>query len=232
MWASVSTSSSSPPRPRERGSVSTSPGRSSRSTVARCAGRARPGGAPPSRRPCPSRGPRMSDQATLLVADDDPAVRQSLERTLTREGYGVVLAHDGQAALDRLRQGGVDLLLSDLKMPGLTGLELLKEAKAASPDVDVIILTAFRTVEEAGGARPEGRPHRLPDQAAPARAASPRGAPGLGAPLPHPAEPRAPAAPGRFARPGQPDRRQPHLEADDDARAAGGGQLGHGAHPG
>jgi CheY-like chemotaxis protein len=63
----------------------------------------------------------MSDQATLLVADDDEAVRLSLERTLTREGYGVVLAPDGQAALDRLRRGGVDLLLSDLKMPGLTG---------------------------------------------------------------------------------------------------------------
>ena len=43
--------------------------------------------------------------ATLLVADDDPAVRQSLERTLTREGYAVVLAPDGQAALERLRAG-------------------------------------------------------------------------------------------------------------------------------
>ena len=98
----------------------------------------------------------MSDQSMLLVADDDPAVRQSLERTLTREGYGVVLAPDGQAALDRLRQGGVDLLLSDLKMPGLTGLELLKEAKAVSPDVDVIILTAFGTVEEAVRAMKDG----------------------------------------------------------------------------
>src|SRR5262245_21361606 len=113
----------------------------------RFAGRASPAPAPPSRRPCPSRGLRMSDTSMLLVADDDPAVRQSLERTLTREGYGVVLAPDGQAALDRLRQGGVDLLLSDLKMPGLTGLELLKEAKAVAPDVDVIILTAFGTVE-------------------------------------------------------------------------------------
>ena len=98
----------------------------------------------------------MSDQAMLLVADDDPAVRQSLERTLSREGYGVVLAQDGQAALDRLRQGGVDLLLSDLKMPGLTGLELQKEAKAVAPDVDVIILTAFGTVEEAVRAMKDG----------------------------------------------------------------------------
>ena len=64
-------------------------------------------------------------------------------RTLTREGYGVVLAPDGQSALDRLRQGGVDLLLSDLKMPGLTGLELLKEIKSAWPKMRVIMLTSF-----------------------------------------------------------------------------------------
>ena len=93
---------------------------------------------------------------TLLVADDDPAVRQSLERMLTREGYAVVLAPDGPAALERLRAGGVDLVLSDLKMPGLTGLELLREVKAVSPDVDVILLTAFGTVEEAVKAMKDG----------------------------------------------------------------------------
>jgi two-component system, NtrC family, response regulator HydG len=98
----------------------------------------------------------LSDQAVLLVADDDEAVRLSLERTLTREGYNVSLAPDGHAALDRLRQGGVDLLLSDLKMPGLTGLELLKFAKEAAPDVDVILLTAFGTVEEAVKAMKDG----------------------------------------------------------------------------
>ncbi|HUG38627.1 MAG TPA: response regulator, partial [Candidatus Limnocylindrales bacterium] len=64
----------------------------------------------------------MSDAPVLLVADDDPAVRQSLERMLAREGYAVVLAPDGQAALERLRAGGIDLVLSDLKMPGLTGI--------------------------------------------------------------------------------------------------------------
>ena len=94
--------------------------------------------------------------ATLLVADDDPAVRQSLERTLIREGYGVVLAPDGQAALERLQQGGVDLVLSDLKMPGLTGLELLSRGKAVAPDVDFVMLTAFGTVEEAVRAMKDG----------------------------------------------------------------------------
>jgi len=98
----------------------------------------------------------MAESATLLVADDDPAVRQSLERALAREGYAVILAPDGQAALERLKAGGVDLVLSDLRMPGLTGLELLREAKAVAPDVDVIVLTAFGTVEEAVRAMKDG----------------------------------------------------------------------------
>src|ERR687891_2503890 len=98
----------------------------------------------------------MSEPATLLVADDDPGLRESLERTLTREGYRVLLASDGRAALDRLQSGAVDLIVTDLKMPGLTGLELLRAAKAIAPDVDVILLTAFGTVEEAVKAMKDG----------------------------------------------------------------------------
>jgi two-component system response regulator HydG len=98
----------------------------------------------------------MSESVTLLVADDDPGLRESLERTLTREGYRVVLASDGRAALERMQAGGVDLILTDLKMPGLTGLELLRAAKAIAPDVDVVLLTAFGTVEHAVSAMKEG----------------------------------------------------------------------------
>jgi len=98
----------------------------------------------------------MAEPATLLVADDDPGLRESLERTLTREGYRVVLASDGRAALERVQAGGVDLIVTDLRMPGLTGLELLRAAKAIMPDVDVILLTAFGTVEEAVKAMKDG----------------------------------------------------------------------------
>src|SRR5918995_738831 len=98
----------------------------------------------------------MSESATLLVADDDPGLRESLERTLTREGYRIVLASDGRAALERVQAGGIDLIVTDLKMPGLTGLELLRAAKAIAPDVDVILLTAFGTVEEAVKAMKDG----------------------------------------------------------------------------
>jgi two-component system response regulator HydG len=98
----------------------------------------------------------MAEPALILVADDDPGLRESLERTLTREGYRVVAASDGRAALERLQSGGIDLILSDLKMPGLSGIELLHAAKAIAPDVDVILLTAFGTIEEAVKAMKDG----------------------------------------------------------------------------
>src|SRR5262245_27600416 len=98
----------------------------------------------------------MPEPANILVADDDPGLRESLERTLAREGYRVVVASDGQAALERLQGGGVDLVLTDLKMPGLSGIELLRAAKAIAPDVDVILLTAFGTIEVAVKAMKDG----------------------------------------------------------------------------
>jgi two-component system, NtrC family, response regulator HydG len=98
----------------------------------------------------------MPESPTLLVADDDPGLRESLQRTLTRAGYQVVLAPDGRAALERLQAGGVDLILTDLKMPGLSGIELLRAAKGVATDVDVILITAFGTVEEAVSAMKDG----------------------------------------------------------------------------
>jgi two-component system response regulator HydG len=94
--------------------------------------------------------------ATILVVDDDPGLRESLERTLTREGYRVLLAFDGQGALERLHAGTVDLVLTDLRMPGLSGIELLRAARAVAPDVDVVLLTAFGTIEEAVKAMKDG----------------------------------------------------------------------------
>src|SRR3989449_5907577 len=98
----------------------------------------------------------MPEPATLLVADDDPGLRESLQRTLSRAGHQVVLAPNGRAALEQLQGGGVDLVLTDLKMPGISGIELLRAAKALAPDVDVILITAFGTVEEAVSAMKDG----------------------------------------------------------------------------
>ena len=92
----------------------------------------------------------------VLVVDDDHAVRQALSRTLEKIGYDVVVAEDGQAGLDRLRQGGIHIVLADLKMPKLSGNELLKAAKTIAPDVEVIVITGHGTVEEAVEAMKEG----------------------------------------------------------------------------
>ena len=92
----------------------------------------------------------------ILVVDDDHAVRQALSRTLEKAGYDVVLANDGQAGLDRLREGAVHIILADLKMPGLSGQELLKAAKTIAPDVEVIVITGHGTVEDAVEAMKEG----------------------------------------------------------------------------
>jgi two-component system, NtrC family, response regulator HydG len=99
-----------------------------------------------------------SDNAGIrvLVVDDDQAVRETLSRTLERIGYQVVLAEDGQAGLDRLRQGGIHILLADLKMPKLSGQELLRAAKTIAPDVEVILITGHGTVEDAVEAMKEG----------------------------------------------------------------------------
>ncbi|MBM3219571.1 MAG: sigma-54-dependent Fis family transcriptional regulator [Candidatus Rokubacteria bacterium] len=98
----------------------------------------------------------MSEGPMLLVADDDPGLRESLQRTLTRAGYRVALAPDGRSALDQLQGGGFDLILSDIRMPGLTGMQLLHAAKTLQPDIDVILLTAFGTIEEAVNAIKDG----------------------------------------------------------------------------
>jgi two-component system response regulator HydG len=85
----------------------------------------------------------------VLVVDDDAAIREALSRTLEKFGYEVVLAHDGQAGLDRLREGEIHIVLADLQMPRLSGQELLKVAKTIAPDVEVIVITGHGTVEDA-----------------------------------------------------------------------------------
>jgi two-component system response regulator HydG len=99
-----------------------------------------------------------SDKTRLrvLVVDDDQAIREALSRTLEKLGYEVVLAEDGQAGLERIREGEIHILLADLLMPKLSGQELLKAAKALDPDVEVIMITGHGTVEDAVEAMKEG----------------------------------------------------------------------------
>ena len=95
-------------------------------------------------------------EPTVLVADDESGVRESVGRVLRHEGFRVIAAEDGDAALAALREGGVDLLLADLRMPGLDGLELLRAAKLLTPEVEIVVLSGHGTVEEAVAAMKEG----------------------------------------------------------------------------
>ena len=95
-------------------------------------------------------------EPTVLVADDESGVRESVGRVLRHEGFRVIAAEDGDVALAALREGGVDLLLADLRMPGLDGLELLRAAKLLTPEVEIVVLSGHGTVEEAVAAMKEG----------------------------------------------------------------------------
>jgi DNA-binding NtrC family response regulator len=86
---------------------------------------------------------------TVLVVEDDRSNLESLERLLSREGYRVLTAHDARSALDLLRKQRVPVVVTDLMMPGLSGIDLLKAVKATAPETEVIMMTAYGTVEAA-----------------------------------------------------------------------------------
>lgn len=85
----------------------------------------------------------------ILVVDDDPGMRKSLAIMLRREGYEVAEALGGTEAADHLGRDVFDLVVADLKMAPLSGLDLLRLVKQMSPDVEVILMTAYGTIESA-----------------------------------------------------------------------------------
>ena len=87
----------------------------------------------------------MAKQELILVADDDAVIREGLRRILSREGYQVETQPNGRLAMDRLQEAAFDLLITDLKMPGMDGLTLIREARRLSPTLPVVIITAYST---------------------------------------------------------------------------------------
>lgn len=79
--------------------------------------------------------------ASVLVVDDDPAVRTTIKLVLERNGHRVSVAADGRAGLAALAAGGFDLLVVDLFMPGMDGLETLREARQRRADLPVIVMS-------------------------------------------------------------------------------------------
>lgn len=92
----------------------------------------------------------------ILVIDDEESNRLALERIFVREGWTVRTAQDGREGLDRLREGDIGVVVSDLKMPGMGGMELMRAVRQIAPEVQVILVTAYGTVESAVEAMKEG----------------------------------------------------------------------------
>jgi two-component system response regulator PilR (NtrC family) len=92
---------------------------------------------------------RATAPKRILVVDDERSLRELLAIVLRREGYEVLLAEDGQAALAALSRGPLDLLISDIKMPDMSGVEVLRAAKASDAAIPAIMMTAFASTETA-----------------------------------------------------------------------------------
>ncbi len=92
----------------------------------------------------------------ILVVDDEKFIRDIIADFLSMEGYIVRTAEDGVVAADELRRARFDLVISDLKMPRMGGLELLREVAEVHPDTMTIIMTGFGTVETAIDAMKRG----------------------------------------------------------------------------
>jgi excisionase family DNA binding protein len=103
------------------------------------------------RPPAPAADRPMSrdGRSRVLVVDDESSIRELLQKTLALAEYDVDTAPDGRSALERLRLGNYDLLIADLKMPGMDGLTLIREAKRLKADLPVIIITGFSTESSA-----------------------------------------------------------------------------------
>ncbi len=88
-------------------------------------------------------------KASILVVDDEPVTRQSLTDILRLEGYSVSSLANGQAAVEFVRTQHVDLMVVDLRMPGMSGLEVVQVVNQVSPDTEIILLTAYGSTESA-----------------------------------------------------------------------------------
>lgn len=79
----------------------------------------------------------------VLVVDDDPVVGKSFERVLGGHGYAVISAADGETALDKLRREDYDVVYADIKMPGISGLDVAERVRARQPWLPVVIITGY-----------------------------------------------------------------------------------------
>ena len=111
--------------------------------------RPRGGTRPAASAAAPARPNAGTVRPRVLVVDDEASIRDLLSKTLALAEYDVDVAPDGRSALERMRMYPYDLLIADLKMPGMDGLTVIREAKRYKGDLPVIIITGFSTESSA-----------------------------------------------------------------------------------
>jgi len=93
---------------------------------------------------------------TILLADDEDTLRENLAQVLDEEGFDVIACRDGEAALKALKSTTIDALITDLRMPGVTGMDLIDHTVKIAPEASIIVITAFGEVETAVNAMKKG----------------------------------------------------------------------------
>jgi len=87
----------------------------------------------------------MNAARKVLVVDDDPAVRKSIDRVLSSKGYAVITAENGEEAMRKLNEEKYDVVYTDIRMPGMSGLDVAEQVKARRPWTPVVIITGYGT---------------------------------------------------------------------------------------
>jgi ATP-dependent Lon protease len=108
-----------------------------------------------------ARSMRSQAKPSVLVVDDEAIARDNLAHIMAKDGYAVQTAANGVEALDKVKRFEFDLIITDLKMERMDGLQLLQEAKAASPSTEIMLVTGFATVDTAVKALKTGAVHYL-----------------------------------------------------------------------
>jgi DNA-binding NtrC family response regulator len=102
------------------------------------------------------------ERAKILVVDDDPSLRNMMSIVLKKEGYHITTVDNAQSALNILKKGDVGLLISDIKMPEISGIELLRKVKSIQPDMPVVMITAYGSTNDAVEAMKLGAEDYIP----------------------------------------------------------------------
>src|SRR5471030_1116743 len=97
--------------------------------------------------PTRSETPMNRKNTRILLVDDEEIVRESLSGWLEKDGYTIGTAPDGLAGVKSVEDGRWSIMLVDLKMPGIDGLEVLRRVKERNPEIAVVIMTAYATVD-------------------------------------------------------------------------------------